>query len=266
MAAAFSGDVEVAEFLIAAGADVNVSHFDASALSHAVARRDLSMVELLLKHGADVSAADEKTSLIHELCSYARSFVDWGNPLKSFVPLLKILITSGVNVNHKRWKNKDHESPLVVLIRLFKGVMTEEYAKHHTKAKQSALVTVYKKSVAMLLKAGADVNVFGAPWFGGLSALMEAVQVGLPEVVEMLLFAGADVNAVTERGKDVWKIKSDCAAPMKKQIKLLLEAAKAGNLISLTSDKKSEPKKATKNATTKKTTPSKKPTTKKKAE
>ena len=266
-AAASSQYLEIAEYLIDAGADVNArDHKNQSALSATVLHLNSGMAELLLRHGVDVSAEDEKRPLFYDLVAQAQYKTFQANFVENFIPLLKLLINAGANVNRGGWECMNKEAPLVCLIRGFAGEMNENSMRFASKQKHTAYVNIYKKAVQMLLKAKADVNVFSSSSEGGLSALMEAVKVGVPEVVEMLLLAGADVNATTESGKDVWKIKSDCAAPMKKQIKLLLEAAKAGNLISLTSDKKSEPKKATKNATTKKTTPSKKPTTKKKAE
>lgn len=122
------------------------------------------------------------------------------------------------------------EAPLACLIRGFGNLMSEVYISGHTKKEHAARVDVYKKSVQMLLKAKADVNVFSSPDYGGLTALMEAVKVGVPEVVEMLLLAGADVNAKTEDGKSVFRIKTDYQAPLKKEITRLLKYAQSGTL------------------------------------
>jgi ankyrin repeat protein len=55
----------------------------------------------------------------------------------------------------------------------------------------------YAQSVAMLIEAGADVNLRDDK---GETALMYAVRSHTPKIVEHLLLAGADVNARSEKG------------------------------------------------------------------
>jgi ankyrin repeat protein len=88
--AAYDGDLESMRLLLGRGVDLNARGGGTSALAWAVSRNDLALVELLLKHGADVKALDgDGASVLVSALSYA----DMG--------LFRKLISKGADPLHR---------------------------------------------------------------------------------------------------------------------------------------------------------------------
>lgn len=117
------------------------------------------IVELLLKHRADINAKDkyEKTALM--LASE-----------RGFIEIVKLLLETGADVNAK--DNIDHTALI------------------------DASDEGYIEIVKLLIDAGADVN---AKTEDGWTALMLASRYGHPDIVKLLLEAGAEVDPNDKR-------------------------------------------------------------------
>ncbi|MEO1295051.1 MAG: ankyrin repeat domain-containing protein [Cyanobacteria bacterium J06636_16] len=70
-------------------------------------------------------------------------------------------------------------------------------------------------SVVELLDQGADINDRDV---AGDTPLMEAVCIGAPELVELLIRRGADLNAISSQGKTILDLALDSARKMKHSV------------------------------------------------
>jgi ankyrin repeat protein len=161
--AAHWDDLQTADLLIHAGADVNLANdHGVSPLWLACTNGSAAMVEKLLKAGADPNAA-LRLSGETALMSCART----GN-----VEAVRWLLEHGADVNSREsWREQT-------------ALMWAVAEKHADVAEA-------------LLKQGAGVN---ARTRSGFTALMFAAQQGHQESAEVLLAAGANVNDATPQG------------------------------------------------------------------
>jgi ankyrin repeat protein len=153
--AAAEGHEDVAEALIAHGADVNLKDNDGDTPLHKVTSRGhKEIVELLIAHGADVNAQnnDGHTPLHHP-------------PVEGDKDVVELLIARGANLNDP---DNDGDTPL-----------------HHAASKG------HKEIVELLIAYGADLN---AQDNDGDTPLHEVASRGHKEMVELLITQGADVN------------------------------------------------------------------------
>jgi ankyrin repeat protein len=156
------GHKEIAELLIANGADVNAKTVGNgwTPLHYAADEGHKEIIELLIDNGADVNAKD---------------YLGWTPLLRAAKGghrrLAELLIAKGADVNAN--SNRD-ATPL-----------------HHA-AKEG-----HKEIAELLIAKGADVNAKGSD---GSSPLHWSALFGQKEVVELLIAKDADVNAKDEYG------------------------------------------------------------------
>lgn len=153
-------NLEIAKILIDAGADVNSrsTNYDQSVLHYAVSNKDISMIQYLLSHGADVNIEDEsKGTPIHNAVGH----VKWEN----YLDVVEILLKNNANVNAQ---NDSKMTPLHLIV-------------YYGNA----------KAIKLLLSFKAQVNVEDC--FGN-TPLFNAAQAEHPEIVQILIDYGADVN------------------------------------------------------------------------
>ena len=202
--AAFDGHKEIAELLIAKGADVNArsSPFGMTPLLGAAAGSHKEIVELLISKDADVNA---------------KNLSEW-TPLHSAAnnghkEIVGLLIANGADVNVKESSGGMGMTPLHLAVNNHQKEIVELLiaAGAYVNAKRTGGAmpldfTVGKPKIAALLRkhgakhskqfkkvkqhiaAGTNVN----------SALHSAAKYGQKEIAELLIANGADVNAKTD--------------------------------------------------------------------
>ena len=159
--------------LIKAGADVNVVCDGYTALILAARKGMTRYAKLLIKAGAHVNM--ENSVRNNALCYAAE---------KSHYEFIEILLKAGADVN-PGYGN----FPIVAL-----NSFRLPYNRNNDAKRRSKRL----KSLKMLIKAGADVNVRDRRH---LTALMSAAGNGYVECIRVMVKAGADVNAKTPNGK-----------------------------------------------------------------
>lgn len=172
---------ECVKLLLDAGAKVDVVNKDndtplSAAVRHAVGKSDNTMMELLLKAGADVNYDKGHFALTQAVrTSYlSKDYSD------ARVSAILFLISAGADVNHK--SSYHEETPL----------MTAAAYGHY-------------KCVQVLIENGADVNA--KQRYHGTTALMDAITCTVPEqkerilTVQALLRGGADPNIKDKDGE-----------------------------------------------------------------
>jgi ankyrin repeat protein len=160
--ATFTAQRNVAEFLIAKGADVNAGgDWNSTPLHYAVAHGHRELVEFLLAKGAEINkeTSSGKTPLYDAVRVDNRDIVE-------------LLIASGADIEAK---NEDGQAPL------------------HLAANRG-----YKEILELLLEGGADIDAREDQW--GNTALHNAAVRGQKEIVELLIDKGADVEARNGNG------------------------------------------------------------------
>ena len=153
-------DVEVIELLLKHGADINYKNNKGlSVFTLAIYNHSMEIVSLLLKHTAytDLNPLDYG-STGHWMLSAAYN---------GHTEVVKLLLKLGVDLTVHNWRG---ETALTV-----------------------AAAEGQAEVVELLLESGADINIQGKG-SAGRTALMKAVERGNTEVVEILLKHGADVN------------------------------------------------------------------------
>ena len=163
MAAAEGGRLQVAQLLVAKGADVNARDrkFSGTPLIWGALGGSSGVVKLLLEHGADPAAREGKSGMTALQTAAGRG------ELQS----VQLLLDRGADVNEK------------------------------DKAGRTAVIAAAARGRAGVLKLladkGADLSSVDA---GGRTPLMWAARSGNAETVEVLLQHRADVNATDRKG------------------------------------------------------------------
>ena len=183
--AAENDHVQVVEFLLAKGANVNATEREmANTPLHVAAYKGHTQIaELLLSKGADINAQNKNGSTpLYEA-------VLWGR-----MRMVEVLIAKGADVNTK---DSDGEPVLVLASRALPG-----RPKPQTDVYGGAPATFdigligdqkHRKEIAELLIAkGADVNTKNII---GMTPLHYTAAAGQREVAELLLTKGADANS-----------------------------------------------------------------------
>ena len=172
MAAASEGKSDCVEKLIKKGTNVNSTDFCGdTALHWAVQAHDDRCVAYLIKAGADVNPQFRNSFdyPVHSPLLRAAENCDWKN--------ISQLIDAGANVN----ANVDDYTPLLA------ASCTSNHKSREVK----------KKSLQILIKGGADVNMSGYE----RSPLMACAEVGSTEGLQVLIDAGAEVSLSTNSGR-----------------------------------------------------------------
>ena len=162
--AASAGQLQVVNFLLDHGADINLVSGGDTPLNAATAHGNKAMVELLLGRGADVNARTTTGGTV------LHTAVDNG-----FQAVAETLLQHHANVNaHFTTANRE-ETPL------------------HLAVKKS-----YPNLASLLLKYGADINATNSE---GCTPLFHAINFSRPELVQKLLAAGANPNLQSAEGR-----------------------------------------------------------------
>jgi len=161
--AAQEGQKEIAELLVAGGADVNAKNkWGQTSLHDAILGKNKEIIELLIAKGADLNAKDNGGWTSLHSAAYG------GNK-----EIAELLIAKGADVNAK---DDDGETPLHDVA--FYG---------------------YKEIAELLIDNGADVNAKNDR--KGETPLHQATLKANKEIIELLIAKGADVNAKRKEGK-----------------------------------------------------------------
>ncbi len=184
---------ELTRFLLDRGIDPNQS--DAGGLTplvHAVIRRDLPMISLLLERGADVNGGAGRGAYGQTPLLYAI----YGNQIE----IVRFLLDKGAN------PNPPAGGPLLLIaagrnIRMVE-LLLERGADVNARSPQGTpLVQAsdqnLKDLVEILLARGPDLNATDAV---GFTALMKAARQGHIDIVHMLVEKGADLNVQNSQG------------------------------------------------------------------
>jgi len=166
--------IQVAEFLIKWGANVNAKANDGSTpLEIALTKGKINMAALLVKCGARIDAQRCWTALLSGLSQRVGPWLPRGEE-RTVTDFAKLLIKNGVNVNVKTDYAHTRKTPLHIFTSTGNSEMVE-----------------------FLIKSGADVN---ARDMNGDTPLHEAASFGFADIVRLLLVHGAYVNAKNELG------------------------------------------------------------------
>jgi ankyrin repeat protein len=196
------GQKEIAELLIANGADVNAKGRDGRTPLHDAAYKGhKEIAELLIANDADVNAKDNYTSTpLYAAAVLGRKEV------------AALLIAEGANVNAKRRSggtptpldaaesvSQSYSPQLKAALKETADLLRKHGGKTSDWLKAAESIHIAAKAghieaVKKHLAEGADVNGRGGV-FEGDTPLLHAVMNSRKEIVELLITNGADVNA-----------------------------------------------------------------------
>ena len=205
MLATSNGDKRSIRVLLAAGADVSVSHYSGSALARAVRAGDIDIVRLLLSVGANPEEIDRSgKTLIYRAVENGQAEIaallksngsahektngdsnGWSNDLfraltRGEFKTLQHLLDLGITPDERDAKGRT----------LLTRVCTQNYSSLHP-------MPAFHVARA-LVDSGADVNAADRY---GLTPLMNAAGSGALDIAALLVSSGARVDAATEDGQ-----------------------------------------------------------------
>ena len=188
--AAFADTTEIAEFLLAKGADINAKGLrDRTPLHVAVIHRKVEIAELLVSHGADIHVE-------------AR----WNTPLSIAVEngdtaMAEMLAKHAGYTDAQRWiplhigvNTGDRKKVEEILSQGANINVADDYSGYT--ALHWAVLNGHKSMVEMLIAKGADINAKGGVF--GATPIQYAA--GHREIVDILLAEGADIYAKDRGG------------------------------------------------------------------
>src|SRR6266403_4648961 len=196
--AAQHGFRRVAEWLITTcSQDVNISSYQSPTPLHVASRYGrFTVVQLLLKHHADVKARDH-TNVDRNPLHYA----SWCKHLTICRELLKhgasVDSEDALKVTALHLVSENGNLEIAQLL-LEHGADLNAETKFHDNPLSFALTLDNPGIVQLLLKYGADPNI---QYDDGRTALHLASQMGFLEVAQTLLELGVDVNSRNNRGR-----------------------------------------------------------------
>jgi ankyrin repeat protein len=218
--AAWEGDIERVEELIASGADVeswsNLGSHSHTPLMYAVYKGHYEIAEMLIEAGADVNAAHDTTHtvLYHALESYQVSPV-----------VIQLLVDEGVRMDYTPllWAMESpvsNEIPQILAILIEAGADVNKRDRNGTTVLINAVKSRKIECVDTLLRFDADIDATDEST--GRSALAWAVAMSAPKTVQRLIEAGADLRVRDESGNTPLMIaKSNGSEEI---VKLLIDA------------------------------------------
>lgn len=194
--AVLKGDVKKVESMLNAGVSANSSSNGESALIHCAKvnsswSTSLSILKLLLKHGADMNAwaIVEGTALTISITS--------GN-----IDFVKTLVENGVDVNFRHQylvpaiffaANSKHRNEILKIL-LENGADPNDRNSDSMTPLMLTSMTNNLDGCKILIEHGADVNVQREKKLGGEAPLFYAVQSGYFDIVKLLCDNGANVK------------------------------------------------------------------------
>lgn len=204
--AAFKGDTQAGEALLAEGADVNAKDDRGhTPLYSAAWQGQKEMVAFLIEHGAEVDSHPDggETPLSMAV----------GNNHKEVVELL---LTKGADVNAADdlghtplYRAIEHDYISVATVLIQHGAAVDGISGHD-RPLDEAIRKGDRDSVQLLVENGADVNAIGA---FGIAPLISAIFGQDAKLIDILLRYGADVNTKTQKGESAlaFAIRHGCA-------------------------------------------------------
>jgi ankyrin repeat protein len=194
--AAEGGHLKVAELLIAKGANVNLkTTLDAAPIHYALWAERTELFKLLLKKGADVKLSrGEGFSMLHEAA---------GGQAAEIVDLLlkkgmAVDLKTGIGATALHFASR-HGSPQIVSLLITKGADVNALSENGLWPLDLAAKRGNAEIAAMLLKAGAKLNMENKESL--LSPLHLAAAKGYGKIGAMLIEKGADVNRMDTAGR-----------------------------------------------------------------
>ncbi|MCP4546281.1 MAG: hypothetical protein GY835_07435 [bacterium] len=189
LTAAISGNVEIAQLLLDAGADVNCGDTDNSTpLDDASVLGRAEMVAFLLTRGANVHHRDNKGDT-------ALSFAVSGNSWE----VAQLLLDAGSDLFYRSPDGRTlmHTAARVGMIEMIdhlleQGIPADEMMEHGDTPLGEAARRGHIEIMTRLIDAGADLNASNAP-YKFWSPLRKTVTGGQLEAARLLLERGADV-------------------------------------------------------------------------
>ena len=188
--AVHEGDIDIAQYLVSQGADINVKDIlDQTPLQIAISEANVELAKYLISNGADVDAKNifSQTTPLHIA-------VDKGS-----LEIAKLLVLQGANINAE---NLEHESPLYIAVKRSRlevaKYLVSQGADLNTRDKRGKYLLHEAASlgdldqVKFLISKGVDIN---AKDKNDSCPLHDAAAVGNLEVTKYLVSQGADVNA-----------------------------------------------------------------------
>lgn len=207
--ASFNGHIEIVEFLIEKGADINmrVEKGGQTPLIAAIVGRE-EIAKLLVEKGADVNVKDNA----------GWSPLTWASATNR-AEIAKLLIDKGAPINEKN--NQGQTSLMfaskwgyieIVELLIDKKVEINMQMDDGWTALMDAIDSDQIEIAKLLIEKGADVNLKSksraletqegkSVQFGGWTALMVAAFKGHTEIAKLLIEKGADLNAKDEHGQ-----------------------------------------------------------------
>lgn len=183
--AANNGRLDIARLLIAKGVDANARDRNGrgnSALVCAVWSRDVPMVRLLIKNGADPNVGNSNWTPLMT-AAWAMGFARRGQGKKDAVAILKLLLAAGAKVNAR---DKVGQTALSL-----------------------AAAVGDVAALRVLLRAGAYIHTKDKK---GNGALIGAVQHHNTDTIKFLLKQGINANARSKDGTTVLAYAKECEA------------------------------------------------------
>ncbi len=223
-----AGNSDAAKLLLDAGADVNHGSRRGTPLVVAAegdyGDKSVALCRLLLAHGADPNGQPNRTPLVSSLRGLASVSNGIRRPLgpvgrlgvvqvmlqkrtETTLAILRLLIRSGANVNHKDNMGhlSDRTTPLTAAARAgsveaMKLLLASGARDAPDYDLEEAATSGSVPAVAFLLSRGANPNGWRSA-FNHNTALLNAVEADAPDCLRLLVNAGADVNVPNEEGR-----------------------------------------------------------------
>jgi ankyrin repeat protein len=189
-AAVWYSQIEVVKYLLDAGANVNIrGGHDLTPLHLAASRGIQPVIHILLAHGADTEAQDDRGLCPRDLAFQTNEYVDMDDE-ESIAPIMNMLDPLK-NGNSSQEVEESINAPYPVL-----------YPFHAMASSGNS------SGLQMMLKQAGSTNtapILNAGDHRGFSVLHKAMESGITELVQMLIDFGADINAeVTGSDPEGW--------------------------------------------------------------
>ncbi|WP_375330989.1 ankyrin repeat domain-containing protein [Candidatus Tisiphia endosymbiont of Oplodontha viridula] len=192
--AALTGNLDGMKFLVEKGADVKIKNNEGFSVLHIAAQRNVavSAIKFLIKEGANINAQDKHGSTpLH----YAT---------RKHADNVKLLIEEGANINaqdehgstplHYATRQK-HADNVKLLIE--EGANINAQDNYGNTPLHIAIRTGYDDSAKLLIQLGADINVQDNY---GNTPLHDAVRFGQNDIIKLLIEEGANINVQDNYG------------------------------------------------------------------
>ncbi|WP_341761278.1 ankyrin repeat domain-containing protein [Candidatus Tisiphia endosymbiont of Thecophora atra] len=191
--AALTGNLKVMKFLVEKGADVTIKNKEGLSVLHIAAQRNVavSTIKFLVKEGADINAQDKYgTTPLH----YATRQKHADN--------VEFLVKEGANINAQ---DKHGSTPLHyaqeyannVKLLIEKGANINAQDNYGNTPLHIAIRKGHDDSAKLLIQLGADINMQDSY---GNTPLHDAARFGQNDIIKLLIEEGANINVQDNYG------------------------------------------------------------------